>query len=64
MKNIFIRIILAILGFIFVYLFGSFYNISFNLNDWNEQSRGLVSMIGGIVFLGLLTFPNYNFEDC
>ncbi len=41
----------AFLLFSIAYLLGAFYNLSIDLRTWDEVSRGLVAIIGGVVSL-------------
>ena len=57
------RLSIACLGFLFMYLMGSFCNVTFDISKWSAESRFVTMLIGGVSFLGLATFPNYNFKN-
>ena len=52
MKKLLESIFITSLIFGFFYLMGSFCNASFNLNDWTNGSRFIISYAGG--FIGLV----------
>ncbi len=45
------------IGVVIVYLLGSFYFVSFNLNDWKPVGRFLTIMAMPIAYLYIITFP-------
>jgi hypothetical protein len=57
------RLSIACVGFLFMYLMGSFYNVTFDISKWSAESKFVTMLIGGFSFLVLATFPNYNFKD-
>jgi hypothetical protein len=57
------RILIGCSGFVFIYLMGSFYNVSFDISKWNVDSRFIVAMFGGFIFIMLATFPGYEFKN-
>lgn len=63
MKEILFRLLMGLIGFIVIYLLGSFYSATFNINNWNEAIRFVVSLFGGLSFFALATYPNYNFKN-
>ena len=47
------------------YLFGAFFNVSFDLNSWGEYSRLTVACVGGIISLfGACLYYNPDQFDC
>jgi hypothetical protein len=56
MKNLRFRIILGSLGFLFVYLLGAFYSVTFNISNWLESTRFIVSIFGSIAFIIVVAF--------
>ena len=50
--------ILFIISFLIIYLLGSFYNCSFNIHTWNEESKLVTVIIGGILGLIVSTHPD------
>lgn len=56
------RLLLGCMGFLFIYLLCSFYNITFNILKWNMESRLYTILFGGMFFIMLATFPNYDFK--
>ena len=56
------RLSIAWVGFLFMYLMSSFYNVTFDISKWSAESRFIATMIGGFSFTMLATFPNYNFK--
>lgn len=63
MKHIIYRMLIAILAFSFAYLLGSFSEVSFDISMWDEQTRFMVALFGGLLAIAFATFPNYNFEE-
>jgi hypothetical protein len=51
------RLILFIISFLIIYLLGSFYNCSFNIHIWNEESRFVTAILGGLLGLIVSTHP-------
>ena len=51
MKQIIKMIILVSITFTLVYLLGSFYNTTFNITKWSEESRFVIKLFGGIFSL-------------
>ena len=49
LKIFLIALGLMILGFGVIYMCGAFYNATFNIRCWTEDSRASVSIIGGII---------------
>lgn len=62
MKKILSSVLAALFLFGFFYLLGSFYNVSFCLARWNDSSRNLVAVIGGIASLACFIIM-YNTDD-
>jgi hypothetical protein len=56
MKNLRFRIILGSLGFLFIYLLGAFYSVTFNISNWLESTRFIVSIFGSIAFIIVVAF--------
>ena len=50
-----IKIFFAIL--FLAYLFGAFYNVSFNISVWTEQSRIITLTFGGFFVIAIASFP-------
>lgn len=50
-----IKIFFAIL--FLAYFFGAFYNASFNISVWSEQSRIITLTFGGFFAIAIATFP-------
>jgi hypothetical protein len=63
MKELFFRALLGCFGFLIVYVLGSFFNTTFNIANWSEESRFITVLIGGFVFLMFYTYPGYNFKN-
>lgn len=57
------RILIGCVGFGFVYLMGSFFNVSFDVSKWGIESRLAVAMFGGFISIMLATFPGYEFKN-
>jgi hypothetical protein len=57
------RILIGCVGFVFVYLMGSFFNVSFDVSKWGIESRLAVTMFGGFISIMLATFPGYEFKN-
>lgn len=53
------RILIGFAGFLLVYLMGSFYNVSFNISNWSDHSRLIISVIVGFAFIMLATYSEY-----
>jgi VIT1/CCC1 family predicted Fe2+/Mn2+ transporter len=51
MKQIIKMIIIGSITFTLVYLLGSFYNTTFNITKWSEESRFVISLFGGMFSL-------------
>lgn len=45
-------------AFLFIYLLGSFGNASFDIREWLDYGRGLISMLGGGAF-ALAAYSTY-----
>jgi len=56
MKNLRFRIILGSLGFLFIYLLGAFYSVTFNISNWLESTRFIISIFGSIAFIIVVAF--------
>ena len=57
------RILIGCIGFVFIYLFGSFFNLSFDISKWGEASRLLVTFFGAFAFIMLATLSESNFKN-
>jgi len=62
MKELAKRILIGCIGFVFIYLFGSFFNVSFDISKWGEDSRFLV-IVGVLAFIMLATLSESNFKN-
>jgi len=62
MKKLAKRILIGCIGFVFIYLFGSFFNVSFDISKWGEASRFLV-IVGTLAFIMLATLSESNFKN-
>jgi hypothetical protein len=51
LKNLIISISFGALIFLFLYLIGSFVQISFNISKWSEDARFIVGALGGLTSL-------------
>jgi hypothetical protein len=63
MNELIKRILIGCVAFGFIYLMGSFFNVSFDISNWNESSRFIVSMLGGFLSIAFASFPGYNFKN-
>lgn len=63
MKDLVIRIFIGSLGFLFSYLVGAFYSVTFDMSNWTEPVRFIITLQGMLLFISLITFPNYNFKN-
>jgi hypothetical protein len=63
MKELAKRILIGCIGFVFIYLFGSFFNVSFDISKWGEGSRLIVTFFGSLAFIMLATYPESNFKN-
>ena len=52
---------LGCLGFLFIYLMFSFYNVTFDISKWSAESRFITTFVG-FTFAGML-FIYYNFKE-
>ena len=57
------RFLIGCVGFVSVYLMGSFFNTSFDVSKWGIESRIIVTMLGGLISIMLITFPGYDFKN-
>lgn len=57
------RILIGVTVFLFIYLIGSFYNVSFDISKWSNVSRFFVSVIGGFISIMIAIFPGYEFKN-
>lgn len=61
MKRIFKTIGLGALVFTFFYLLGVFYNVNFNISNWDFSSRLTISILGGFFSAFLMSwYFSYN----
>jgi len=58
MKNFKNSVIIYITINLLFYLIGSFYEVSFNISDWEEDTRGIIAGIG--TFMGYVCILVYN----
>jgi hypothetical protein len=51
---------LTLFIFSIIYLLGSFYSLSFDISKWNENTRSIVSVMGGFFSLlfGLIYYAS------
>ena len=52
---------LGCLGFLFIYLMFSFYNVTFDISKWTEVSRFITTFVGFAFAVMLWIF--YNFKE-
>ena len=50
------RILLGLSGFLFMYLVGAFYNVSFDLSQWEDASRGMIAIFGTTITVVITLF--------
>ena len=62
MKKLVFRLLLGALTFLLAFLIGAFTEASLNIKEWSDMSRQMVGMIGGILAISAITFPNYEFH--
>jgi hypothetical protein len=62
MKNIEYRLIIGIAIFVFIYLIGSFSEVSFNIALWSKPTRSMVAVLGGVLSISFATYPFYKFK--
>jgi len=53
-KNLIVSILYGALIFAFMYLIGSFVQISFDISKWSEDARVIVGAFGGFITLVLI----------
>lgn len=63
MKELLIRLFLGSLGFLFSYLLGSFYSVTFDMSNWIEPVRVITTLVGAFLTIILVTYPSYNFNN-
>jgi len=58
MKKIAIVLLKGSLGFLFSYLYGSFYTLTFDISNWTELVRLAVVLFGAVAFIMLAFFTD------
>ncbi len=63
MKELLKRLSIGCVGFLFVYLICSFYNVTFDISKWGKEIRFISCLLGSFSFIMFSTYPNYNFKN-
>lgn len=63
MKNLLLSLLVGCVAFFIIYLFGCFYNVTFDLSKWSVDSRSMIVFVGGIAFFGGFAFTLINFIE-
>ena len=62
MKKLVFRILLGVFAFTLLYLTGAFIGASFDISQWNPDTREIVGCVGLLFSIDVMTFPHYGFD--
>ena len=51
MRNLLFSLLAGCLAFFIIYLFGCFYNVTFDLSKFDDGSKTGITIVGGLAFL-------------
>ena len=62
-RELLIRAGLGAIGFLIIYLLTSFVKLTFNISNWDEETRFMMALFGIGLSALLSTYPGYKFKN-